>query len=279
MSSPAPERVRPGRPLAQFGDVARDLVPSGALLDRAAELAPQYQSAKPFPHIVLDGLWRPDVLEQIDAEFPSRLNRDWHDWSTDNEKKQTSKGISGLQPFSQLIFQLMNSSPFIDAMKAITGFDDLLPDPTFYGAGLHESFAGGWLDVHNDYINHRELPLARRINVLVYINHDWRPEWKGDLELWDAATGARAAGFAPVFNRTIIFNTTADALHGFPEPIACPPDRSRRLLSVYYWSADQSLLADAPDIAWIKTQKRKLAWTDFTPPVAVTAFRKLRGTR
>jgi hypothetical protein len=238
-------------------------------------MAKVYRAAQPFPHIVLDGLWDEEVLDRIEAEFPSSDRSDWLTWDTENELKQTSKGISGLEPFSTLVFELMNSSAFIDAVKAITGIGDLLPDPTFFGAGLHESGPGGRLDVHSDYQKHPELPLARRVNVLVYLNRDWRPEWKGDLELWDPDTRTCAVSTPPLFNRTIIFNTTERALHGFPAPLACPPGRYRRLMSVYYWSAEAAILDKAASLQWMKTGKRRLGWHDFAPPIAVKALKRM----
>jgi hypothetical protein len=254
--------------------VAR-LVPSDALREAASTLAGTYRAAKPFPHIVLDGLWDDAVLDRVEGEFPSPGRRNWHKWATENELKETSRGIRGLEPFSALVIELMNSSAFIDGVKAITGIVDLLPDPTFHGAGLHESGPGGWLDVHADYLKHPELPLARRVNVLVYLNRDWRPEWKGDLELWDPDTHTCAASIPPLFNRTVIFDTTEKALHGFPSPLVCPVGRYRRLISVYYWSADAALRDKAAGIQWLKAGKRRLQWRDFVPPIAVQALRRM----
>ena len=265
----------PGNALSLFATRAASLVPSDALRNVASSVSQAYRVARPFPHAVLDGLWDEEVLDRVEAEFPSADRSNWHTWDTDNELKQTSEGVKGLEPFSRLVLELMNSSAFVDAVKAITGISDLLPDPTFYGAGLHESGPGGRLDVHSDYQKHRELPLARRVNVLVYLNRDWRPEWKGDLELWDPDTRSCAVSVAPLFNRTIIFDTTERALHGFPAPLACPPGRYRRLMSVYYWSADAAMRETAAGIQWVKAGKRRLGWHDFAPPIAVKALKRM----
>lgn len=263
-------------PLNVLGQTLSDLVPTEALLEHAAEYSARYQAAKPFPHIVLEGLWRPDVLEAVNSEFPPVEDRDWHHWESENELKDTSKGISGLGPFSQLLFQQLNSEPFIQALEAITHLKNLVPDPTFYGAGLHEAFRDGWLAVHSDYINHRELPLARCVNLLVYLNHDWQADWHGDLELWEDGAAAPTVSIPPLFNQTVIFNTTTNALHGFTNPLRCPADRSRRLISVYYWSTDPSLLEQAADIRWRPVGRRRIGWRDFIPPIALRIGSKLR---
>src|SRR6266436_1022806 len=62
--------------------------------------------------------------------------------------------------------------------------DGLIPDPYFGGGGLHQIEAGGFLKVHADFNVHPKLKLDRRLNMLVYLNKDWREEWGGHLELW-----------------------------------------------------------------------------------------------
>ncbi len=56
----------------------------------------------------------------------------------------------------------------------------------------------------------------RRVNVLVYLNKDWKAEWGGALELWDKQMKACEESVVPVFNRCVIFNTDADSYHGHP---------------------------------------------------------------
>jgi hypothetical protein len=40
----------------------------------------------------------------------------------------------------------------------------------------------------------------------------------------------------PAYNRMVVFSTTDFAYHGHPEPLSCPPDRSRRSLALYYYT-------------------------------------------
>jgi hypothetical protein len=144
-----------------------------------------YTSGKPYPHLVIDDLFDSEVLDRIISEFPKSEHRNWIAWDSDRECKTTSKGIAGLPSFTQLFCLWLNSAEFIEQLKRITGIKDLVPDPLFFGAGLHEMFRGGWLDVHADYTKHPTLPLIRRINLLIYLNREWNPAWGGDIELWD----------------------------------------------------------------------------------------------
>ncbi|HEV3457665.1 MAG TPA: 2OG-Fe(II) oxygenase, partial [Thermoanaerobaculia bacterium] len=78
--------------------------------------------------------------------------------------------------------------------------------------------------------------LDRRLNLIVYLNKDWLPEYGGEIELWDRDMRRCAQRVLPVFNRTIVFNTTDTSFHGHPTPLACPDGRTRKSVSFYYYS-------------------------------------------
>ncbi|MDH4147419.1 MAG: 2OG-Fe(II) oxygenase [Acidimicrobiia bacterium] len=217
--------------------------------DRAS-LAATYRAARPYPHLAIDGLFNDAVLDAVAAEFPEPGARDWIEWDTEHERKSTSRGLAGLGHTTRALLRRLCDRDVVAALEVVTGLRDLVGDPTFFGAGLQDSPNGGWLDVHSDYTGHPGgLRLVRRLNLLVYLNRGWAPEWGGDLELWDRATETCSARYAPTFNRTVLFPTTVDALHGHPVPNAGPPSRSRRLVSVYYWSP-AALSPPAEPIRW-----------------------------
>jgi hypothetical protein len=223
-----------------------------------------YSLGQPYPHVVIDDLFDAEILDRIVAEFPKSEDRDWLIWNTQHETKATSRGIAGLPMFTQIFSLWLNSSDFIEEIKKITGIDDLVPDPLFFGAGLHEMHRDGWLEIHSDYTKHPVLPLIRRINLLIYLNRDWDASWGGDLELWDNANPKQKTGYPCYFNRTIIFPTTSKTLHGVPNRLSCPPERSRKLLSIYYWSPASASVEEGTQVKWASEQnllmktKRKL---------------------
>jgi hypothetical protein len=55
-----------------------------------------------------------------------------------------------------------------------------------------------------------------------------------------------AVRVAPLFGRAVIFNTDLDSFHGHPEPLNCPPDRSRRSIATYYYTASEEGVALLP---------------------------------
>ena len=210
-----------------FDQAVEKMLPLARMQRERDSLRANYLAAKPYPHVVMDGFFDEEVLDRIITEFPSTAVRDWIRWETTHERKQTSRGISQLPPFTQMFFLQLCSEPFLEHIRYITGFPDLLMDPLFQGGGLHESRRGGWLNLHADWTKHPSLPLTRRLNLIIYLNRDWDPSWRGELELYDSTTKAAGAQVATVFYRAVLFPTSSETLHGFPTPLACPAYRTR----------------------------------------------------
>ena len=206
------------------------------LSNESESLRQSYATAKPYPHLVIDDLFEPELLDRLVTGFPSDSDRDWLVWDTSHELKTTSRGIEGLSMFTQMFCLWLNSTSVIRTIESIVGAENLVGDPLFHGAGLHEMSRGGWLEMHADYTKHFSLPLMRRFNILIYLNRDWDANWGGDLVMQDLENRYPKVSYSPFFNRTIIFPTTAKSFHGVPTPLSCPLDRTRKLLSIYYWT-------------------------------------------
>lgn len=230
------------------------------LRTNAGSFHQQYMSGNPYPHLIIDNLFDPEILDRILEEFPTANNRDWYTWDTKHELKTTSKGIDGLSPFTQLFCMWLSTSEVITEIKKITGLDNdnIVADPMYHGAGLHEMYRDGWLEIHADYTKHYYLPMLRRLNLITYLNKDWEDSWGGELELHDYKDSNHKAVCTPYFNRTIIFPTTAQTLHGVPKKLSCPPNRSRKLISVYYWTPIPMpfLFKIGTPLIWASEQKK-----------------------
>jgi 2OG-Fe(II) oxygenase superfamily len=174
----------------------------------------------------------------------------------------------------------MCAAPMMQVLRDITGHADLCVDPLFHGGGMHESFRGGWLNMHADWTQHPVLPLTRRLNLIVYLNRDWDPAWGGALELRHAKDETSTAKVEPFFNRAVIFPTTAETLHGFPDPMTCPADRSRKSVSWFYWSPDPDAIKEGAPITFLpgnRQTKMRALLRSFIPPVAFTARDSLKS--
>jgi Rps23 Pro-64 3,4-dihydroxylase Tpa1-like proline 4-hydroxylase len=208
-------------------------------------LSERYREASPFPHIVIDDFVDAQVLKRVLADFPSSDNKQYFNREQERLKfqYQPHEVVSGVV---RNLFAELNSQAFLGFLEELTGVRGLISDPYFDGGGLHETKPGGHLGVHADFNVHDELKVERRLNLLIYLNEDWRDEYGGELELWNKDMSNCAVRVAPVFGRAVIFNTALDSFHGHPDPLRCPPGRSRRSIATYYYTAVEDGLALVP---------------------------------
>jgi hypothetical protein len=201
-------------------------------------LRSQYESARPFPHIALESLFPDDLLEGVLAHFPGPDDPEWAKFDNPREKKLGNYGrLFDTSGSVQDFLFALNSPEMLEFLEKLTGIDGLIPDPYFGGGALHQIVRGGFLKVHADFNWHPKLRLDRRLNVLIYLNKDWKEEYGGELELWDRGMSRPVQKILPVFNRTVIFSTTDFSYHGHPRPLACPEGMTRKSVSLYYYSS------------------------------------------
>jgi Rps23 Pro-64 3,4-dihydroxylase Tpa1-like proline 4-hydroxylase len=198
----------------------------------------EYVKGVPFPNIVIDDFFNEDILNQVVNDFPDlSKQKDIVVYDNHNEKKFEAKGEKYFSDITKSFIHYLNSQPFLEFLQALTGITEtLLPDPYLVGGGYHEIKPGGLLKVHADFNKHDFTRLDRRINVLVYLNKDWEESYGGHFELWDKDMKQSYKKVLPIFNRMAIFSTTDFSYHGHPDPLTCPPDRSRKSIALYYYS-------------------------------------------
>jgi hypothetical protein len=202
----------------------------------AEQHRPGYAIADPFPHAVIDDFLPPEICDKLLAEFPSTECKDWLRFERHHSRKLATKEDSHLGEFSRAVLAHFNAAACLRFLETLTGITGLIPDPYFEGGGLHQIEPGGFLKVHTDFNFHNRLKLDRRINLIVYLNKDWREDFKGHLELWNRTVSRCVRKVLPVYNRCIVFSTTDWSYHGHPEMLACPPGRTRKSLALYYYS-------------------------------------------
>lgn len=248
MSSPhavsAPGSFRSDGPGTMPERAAPALIPSSVLdwdaLDMTAcASSAAYRAGVPFPHIVLDGLFADALLDRAVAELPG-VEANWTAYDTVNERKRVCSDTAAFGPAAETIAHALNSSRFVRFLENLTGIAGLIADPHLHAAGYMKVSPGGFLGLHYDFATQRELMLDRRINVLLYLNRDWEPQWGGQLELHSndplASPHHIEKAVEPSFNRLLVFNTP-NALHGHRRSLTCPPGRARLCLSWYYYTA------------------------------------------
>jgi hypothetical protein len=259
-----------------------------SLFDLGRKLRESYVTAAPFAHTVIDNVFPEELLNSIVAEFPRLDQIDWQRFENANEKKSALKSEMQLGNVARHFLWELNSQVFISFLQLLTGIEGLVPDPHLLGGGLHQIERGGLLKIHADFNHHKQLNLQRRINLLVYLNRDWKEEYGGHLELWNREMTKCVKKVLPVFNRCVIFSTTDTAYHGHPEPLTCPEGWSRKSLAMYYYtngrpaeeaSAEHSTLFQARPGEAVAAESRSLkdVVKEFIPPIVVKAWSRLAG--
>jgi Rps23 Pro-64 3,4-dihydroxylase Tpa1-like proline 4-hydroxylase len=199
--------------------------------------AEEYKANQPYPHIYFDNFLPLDVAEAALRDFPEPKEVDWQAYKDVNQhKKLAFDSVEKLPASLRDVLYFLNTRPMLKFLETLTGIQSVLPDPNYAGGGLHQIRPGGLLEVHADFSYHKDLRLDRRINVLIYLNKDWKEEYGGHFELWDREVKRAEKKILPIFNRCAIFSTTSISFHGHPLPLACPPDRNRKSIATYYYS-------------------------------------------
>ena len=265
-------------------------IPPEVLQARAQSLRETYARAEPFPHVVIDDFFPEPVLESLLEEFPAPGAIDWQRFDAGTEKKLASKLEQQLGDRTRRFIWALNSQVFISFLETLTQIDGLIPDPHLWGGGLHQIVPGGFLKVHADFNRHELLRLDRRLNLLLYLNRDWKEEYGGHLQLWTRDMSRCVVKVLPVFNRCVVFSTTDFSYHGHPDPLTCPEGRTRKSIALYYYtngrpaeelSGDHStLFQPRPGEAFAKDRDPH-AFRNFVkdciPPILLRTSRKLRG--
>lgn len=208
-------------------------------LDREA-LRRRFDAAEPFRFIAIDGFLDPDFAKEVVAAYPSfeEARGLGHEFRFVNEKGKVQ--ITDAARFREPVRRLSDalaSPAFLDDLSAITGIPKLLADERLAGGGIHVTGPSGRLDVHVDFNLLTDRGLHRRLNILIFLNPEWREAWGGEIELWDRDVRHRHHAFLPVFNRCVLFETSDISFHGVTA-VRCPEGLCRRSFAAYYYTAE-----------------------------------------
>lgn len=219
-------------------------------------LKKQWDSKKPFRYLVIENFLLPEKAEAVLNDYPPVDQGTWDGTTYINQKNKFQQREFPAGSIFLDVFAELNSKEFLKDVEYITGIEDLVPDEKLFGGGLHQSRTGAFLDVHVDYNIHPETKFHRRLNIIIYMNKDWRDEYEGHLQLWDMEKKKMIENIAPVFNRMVMFETNEISYHGHPNPLKSPPEITRKSIAAYYYTTTrpQSEIAQEHNTKYVNTQ-------------------------
>lgn len=239
-------------------------------------------AAQPFPHLVVEGIFHPDLLRLVGEEFDQHSPTAWLDVKSRYEFFRRSVAGTRLGAASQLYFDIVHSGWFMEWVSSITGAPYLLPDPQLYGGGLHESRTGAAFAIHRDFSRHCTSGLKNEMVFITYLNKGWQPEWGAALELWDKKQKACVTRVQPEFGRSIFLLHGPTSFHGHPTPLNAPDGRPRRSIAAYFYSNPKAGQPGRDELNTVfmtpyPIDRVLVIARGCTPPIIWSALKKITG--
>jgi hypothetical protein len=211
------------------------------------QLRLDYLLAKPFPHLIIDNFCDEAMLDLMYNHTPELSNKS-RDYMFANNKFEKSNYKELGSEFEELYNDL--SSKRMNDFLSFIANEEVFVDPKNHGGGLHQGKKNSFLDMHLDFNYH---PLHkgwyRNMNLLLYLNKDWKPEYKGHLKLVDLRTGEEKELEVP-FNRMIIQQTRAYTLHGY-DMTNFPEKKYRTSVATYAYTIHRHSIEKARTTDWV----------------------------
>lgn len=205
-----------------------------------------YLAAQPFPHLIIDDFCELDKLNRAYASIPE-LNNKSRDYAFANNKFEKSN-YRELSPELLELYTDLASDRFNKILCHITA-KKVFVDPKNHGGGLHQGKKNSFLDMHLDFNYH---PINknwyRELNLLLYLNKDWKREYKGGLIIKDLRTNEQEELDVP-FNRLIIQQCAPYSLHGY-NMTNFPEGRFRTSVATYAYQVHEHLIETPRTTDW-----------------------------
>lgn len=215
-----------------------------------------FQSAKPFRYVAIDNFFEREFCQRVLDEFPTFEDRFALNEMGQVGGKAARADVGNLSAAFRELDTFIQSKEFLDYISDLTGIPDLRYDPLYVGGGTHENRDGQSLAPHVDFNHHPATKEHRRLNLIVYLNHEWDSAWGGELTLqedpWRSGDQNKKT-ISPMFNRAVIFETTEASWHGF-DTIRMPVAKkhlSRKSFAIYLYTKDRPQEESAPQHATI----------------------------
>jgi Rps23 Pro-64 3,4-dihydroxylase Tpa1-like proline 4-hydroxylase len=206
---------------------------------RVQKYADEFVTNKPYPHIVIDDFLKPEIAQQAYEKFPpyDLFKRKYKGL---NEKKAEGSNLEDFDPLYRAICNELASPEMYKWIQKVTHInEEVLMTDDAVGRGLHQGGPGSFLDVHIDFNIHAKNNMHRRLNILIYLNKNWKEEYGGGLEMWNSDVSKMEKCVLPMFNRCLIFETNEISYHGYGR-INIPEGETRKSIYGYYYTHERA---------------------------------------
>ncbi|PKP49943.1 MAG: proline hydroxylase [Bacteroidetes bacterium HGW-Bacteroidetes-12] len=243
--------------------------------EKIEQLKQDFNSAKPCKYVVLPNFLTDELATTLYENFPKIDTLNVKRKSI-NENKSEDYHFERFHPAFSELKKVVGSPEMYLFIEKITGIKGLKTTDDSLGSGVHQGKDGSYVDVHIDVNYNPAQNLWRRINLLIYLNKNWKPEYGGNLELWDKKMTQCEAKVPCDFNRAVIFLTDENSPHGYSK-ITIPEGETRKSFYTYYFTEvgegfnySDSRFVSRPDDSAVK----KMA-TSIKEPLKITIKKML----
>ena len=210
------------------------------------DLRLKYLTAQPFPHLIIDNFCDEEKLNKAYNSIPE-LNNKSRDYAFANNKFEKSNYKAICSELEDL-YNDLSSERFNKILSFIIAKKTFV-DPKNFGGGLHQGKKNSFLDMHLDFNYH---PLNknwyRELNLLLYLNKDWKKEYGGELKIKDLRTNIEENLNVP-FNRLIIQQCGPYTLHGY-DMTNFPEGKYRTSIATYAYQIHEKLIETPRTTDW-----------------------------
>ena len=188
----------------------------------------------------------------MNKEFPKYNFSEFYKYDNPVENKKALNNWNNFPPTTYKVMSFLNSEYFVKHLSKLTKINKLFSDIGLNGGGWHAMGNIGKLNPHLDYSIHPKLNLKRKLNLIIFLNKNWKKTWGGRTQFYthnkkDNTHREIFKEVIPKFNRALLFDTSQNSWHGVSK-IKCPKKQYRKSLAIYFLTNKSS-----------KTIKRKKA--------------------